>query len=219
MILEKLLTIDDGFRSIPVKSIKDSTLCCMLELYNNLFLNNCLDRMTIAVTLSSRLTSSAGKFLYVKDPFGHIKLSEIRMSSDYLLRLRHGPFELNGLTVSTPQEAFLIVFEHELCHALETLLYKNTGHSSRFMALANGIFGHTETRHKLPSRRQEAEKLGLRIGASVSFSYDGHILAGIVTYIGKTATVMVPAPCGTYRDKHGKRYEKYRVPLKNLSMA
>ena len=216
MILGKLLAGDEGFCSIPVRSIKGSTLHAMLELYDELFTNRCLTSMGIKVTLSSRLTSSAGKFVYVRGMFGRIKQAEIRMSSDFLLRLSEGPFELNGLSVSTPQEAFLIVFEHELCHALETMLYGQTGHSARFMALAKGLFGHTATRHKLPTRCQEAARDGLLIGSTVSFCYDGQELCGMVTYIGKTATVMVPCSGGSYRDRHGRRYEKYRVPLSRL---
>ena len=217
MILGKLLTSDDEFCSIPAEGIKTETRASMLRLYNDLFLNGYLNPMDIDVTLSSRLTSSAGKFLYTRGLFGRIKRAEIRMSSDYLLRLNEGPFELNGLTVSTPQEAFLLVFEHELCHALETMLYGKTGHSSRFMALANGLFGHTATRHKLPTRRQEAANDGLHVGSKVSFTYNGRELLGIVTYIGKTATVMVPSSQGTYCDSRGKRYEKYRVPLNRLA--
>ena len=216
MILGKLLASDEGFCSIPVRGIKSSTLQAMLELYDELFTNGCLRSMGIKVTLSSRLTSSAGKFVYVRGMFGRIKQAEIRMSSDFLLRLSEGPFELNGLSVSTPQEAFLVVFEHELCHALETQLYGQTGHSSRFMALAKGLFGHTATRHKLPTRRQEAADDGLHIGSRVCFTYDGHELFGIVTYIGKSATVMVPSSSGAYRDRSGRRYEKYRVPLSRL---
>ena len=138
------------------------------------------------------------------------------MSSDFLLRLDAGPFQLNGLSAATPQEAFLIVFEHELCHALETALYGQTGHSQRFLALAHGLFGHTQTRHSLPTRRQEAAKDGLLIGCRVSFPWQGAMLTGVVTYIGKTVTVMVPAPRGEYRDARGRRYCKYHVPPEHL---
>ena len=217
IILTELLSRDSGFCSVPVKSIAASTLSQMLELYDDLFLAGCLKRMAIRVTLSSRLTSSAGKFLYIRGMFGRIKQAEIRMSSDFLLRLNQGPFELNGLSVSTPQEAFLLVFEHELCHALETQLYGKTGHSSRFLALANGLFGHTATRHKLPSRRQEAAQEGLRVGMHASFCHKERLLCGTITYIGKTATVMVPSACGDYRDQKGNRYDKYRVPLSQLT--
>lgn len=217
-ILTRLCAQDEGFCSIPVMSIRDETLQMLLHLYDETFLGGYLQRTMncIQVTLSSRLTSSAGKFLCTRGSFWRIKSAEIRMSGDFLMRLNEGPFSLNGLSVATAQEAFLVVFEHELCHALETALYGKTGHSQRFLALANGLFGHTATRHSLPTRRQEAAKDGLLVGCRVSFSYKAETLSGIVTYIGKQVTVMVPASRGEYRDRHGRRYAKYRVPLDKL---
>lgn len=216
-ILTKLLQMDKDFSCIPAKGIEQNTLNTLLHSYDELFLDGCLKPLNIHVTLSSRLTSSAGKFLCVRKPFGRITQAEIRMSSDFLLRLSSGPFELNGLTVDTPQEAFLLVFEHEICHALELLLYGKTSHSARFMILASGLFGHQATRHKLPTRQQEAAQEGLLVGSSASFLYDGIEKTGVITYIGKTATVMVPSVHGTYRDRSGRRYEKYRVPLDKLT--
>lgn len=220
-ILTALCASDGGFCRTPVASVRQETLTRMLRLYDELFLAGLLGRKlpVLCVTLSSRLTSSAGKFICVRGPFGRIKEAEIRMSSDFLLRLNDGPFDLNGLSVSTPQEAFLVVFEHELCHALETVLFGQTGHSQRFLSLAHGLFGHTATRHKLPTRRQAAAQDGLIVGKTVSFSYQGKRLTGFITYIGKTATVMVPSPVGEYRDTAGRRYVKYRVPLSKLQIT
>ncbi|MBQ8618779.1 MAG: hypothetical protein IJ418_14880 [Clostridia bacterium] len=216
-ILSRLLAYDEAFCQIPAHGISRDTLNRMLELYDGMFLGGFLRKLNVRVTLSSRLTSAAGKFLFVRGAFGRIKQAEIRMSSDFLLRLDQGPFELNGLSVATPQEAFLLVFEHELCHALETALYGQTGHSARFLSLANGLFGHTATRHKLPTRRIEAAQQGLIAGMTVSFSHNGQSLSGVITYIGKMATVMVPDSKGEYRDKSGRKYAKYRVPLDRLS--
>lgn len=216
VILSKLLVSDDAFCAIPVKGISDDSLALLLELYDTAFFAGCLKRLNIQITLSSRMTSSAGKFIFVRGAFARIRQAEIRMSSDFLLRLMEGPFDLNGLRVSTPQEAFLLVFEHELCHAAETLLYGKTGHGERFLSLANGLFGHTATRHKLPTRRQEAAQNDLHIGKTVTFTYRARKITGIITYIGKTATVMVPSPYGQYRDRNGNQYEKYRVPLTNI---
>ena len=218
MILSKLLAADPAFCCIPVCGISQTTMDSMLALYDDLYFAGNLKRMQIRVTLSSRMTSSAGKFVYIRGAFGRLKQAEIRMSSDFLLRMEEGPYSLNGLSVATPQEAFLVVFEHELCHAAETLLYGSTGHSSRFLALANGLFGHTATRHNLPTRRMEAAQNGLRVGSRVSFIYREQELSGVVTYIGKMATVMVPSIRGEYRDKYGKRYEKYRVSLPQLKL-
>lgn len=217
-ILTALLATDEGFCSIPVKSLRKETLAAALAYYDRLFFSGFLSSSygQINVTLSSRLTSSAGKFIYSRSALHRMEKAEIRMSSDFLLRLSQGPFELNGLSVATPQEAFLVVFEHELCHALETALYGSTGHSSRFMALANGLFAHTAARHSLPTRKQEAAQNGLSVGKKVSFPYEGKQLTGLISYIGKTATVMVPSLRGAYRDKLGRRYTKYRVPLELL---
>ena len=72
IILGNLLAMDRKFCEIPVKGIATSTLDAMLKLYDELFLAGSLSRMGISVTLSSRLTSSAGKFLYVRGMFGRI---------------------------------------------------------------------------------------------------------------------------------------------------
>ena len=217
-LLAALLAMDEGFCCTPVKSLHPQTLRAALDGYDRLFLNRILSRAyeQLDVTLSSRLTSTAGKFIYTRNPARRLSKAEIRMSSDFLFRLNEGPFTLNGLAVATPQEAFLVVFEHEICHALETALYGSTGHSKRFLSLANGLFGHTQTRHSLPTRRQEAAQNGLTVGTRASFPYEGKQLTGLVSYIGKTATVMVPSLRGAYRDKLGRRYTKYRVPLELL---
>ena len=218
LILTRLCAQDEGFCTIPVQGIGENALAEMLRLYDELFLGGYLERAMgcLRVTLSARLTSSAGKFLCTRGMIRQIKSAEIRMSSDFLTRLDEGPFQLNGLSVATPQEAFLVVFEHELCHALETALYGQSGHSGRFLGLAKGLFGHTATRHSLPTRRQEAARDGLLVGSRVCFPVKESMLSGVVTYIGKQVTVMVPDARGEYRDRRGRRYTKYRVPLDHL---
>ena len=220
-ILTTLCAADEGFCAIPVASIRRQTLAQMLDLYDSLFFSGFLGRAYggIDVTLSQRLTSSAGKFMYVRGGAARLSRAEIRMSSDFLFRLSEGPFLLNGLSVATPQEAFLVVFEHELCHAAENALFGSTGHSSRFLSLAHGLFGHNDTRHSLPTRMQEAASEGLSPGVRVCFCYQGSVLREIVTYIGKTATVMVEDRSGAYRDRQGRRYSKYRVPLGHLTVS
>lgn len=220
LILSALCRMDQGFGTTPVRSIKVSTLAAMLEEYDRLFFHGELLRTygSLKVTLSSRLISAAGKFIYSKDRNARLTNAEIRMSSDFLARLEQGPFNLNGLTVSTPQEAFLLVFEHELCHALEVAIYGETGHSNRFLSLANQFFGHTKTKHKLPTRKAEAAKDGICVGAMCSFLYQERILKGQITYVGKTATVMVQSSTGEYRDTRGRRYSKYHVPLHCLNI-
>lgn len=217
-ILSTLLAMDAEFRAAPARGIQENTLLRMLEFYDTLFLSGYLSRTyhEIKITLSGRMISSAGKFVYTRNALSRMRYAEIRMSRDFLTRLDQGPFELNGLTVATPQEAFLLVFEHELCHAIEAGQYGTTGHSSRFLALANGLFGHTRTRHNLPTRKADAAKDGWVVGMQVSFIYQGKVLTGLISYIGKNATIMVPSLHGEYRDKRGRRYAKYRVPLHEI---
>lgn len=220
-ILTALLARDEGFACIPVRSILPSTLERLLRAYDERFLGGLLRRVfpSLRVTLSSRLLSAAGKFVYTRAPGQRPAQTEIRMSSDFLFRLNDGPFDVNGLCVSTPQEAFLVVFEHELCHAVQLALDGRTGHDARFCALARGLFGHTDTHHALPTRRAEAAQAGLSVGMPVSFPYEGRTLRGVLSYVGKTATVMVPAPRGPYRDRAGRRYDKYRVPMELLKKS
>ena len=217
-ILTSLCALDDGFARMPASSLEPETLQTMLRLYDAGFFGGLLSRAygELTVTLSSRLTSSAGKFIYSRSRLMRMRSAEIRMSSDFLFRLVDGPFLLNGLSVATPQEAFLIVFEHELCHAAETALYGSTGHSERFLRLAGGLFGHTGTRHSLPTRREDAAQNGLTVGSQVCFESQGKTFRGLLTYVGKTATVMVRDPRGPYRDRAGRRYVKYRVAIPRL---
>lgn len=217
-ILCALCDADEGFCQIPVRSVRGSTLDLLLREYDARFFAGTLrpSYAQLKVALSPRLLSAAGKFLYLPQMPPGKPSGEIRMSSDYLFRLEYGPFSLNGLTVSTPQEAFLVVFEHELCHALEAALYGRTNHGKRFMALVGRLFGHTTATHSLPTRRADAASHGIRVGMSASFSYQNQSLTGTITYIGKTASVMVPSPTGEYCDREGKRYTKYAVPLEQL---
>ena len=217
LILSHLTAADDGFSAVPVRSIKQATLDAMLRETDRSFLSGFLSGAYpgLPVTLSSRMTSAAGKFVYRKKQFRRAD-AEIRMSSDFLFRLNRGPFSLNGLTVQSPQLAFLVVFEHEVVHAVEYALYGRTDHASRFRSLAYGLFGHTDIRHSLPTRAQEQAERGIAVGSRVRFTAQGRALSGIVTYIGKTATVMVPSPGGGYLDRAGNRYVKYRVPLSLL---
>lgn len=218
-ILATLCQMDEGFACVPVKEVQMQTLRMLLHLYDSLFLDRFLQNRyaEISVTLSSRLISAAGKLIYARAPQKRLQKIEIRMSSDFLFRLRNGPFQLNGLTVATAQEAFLLVFEHELCHAVELALFGSTGHSRRFLMLANGLFGHTSVFHAMPTRQQEAAQDGIIVGRTARFSFQGRILTGRITYVGKSVTVMVPDTHGVYRGANGRRYTKYRVSLDQLS--
>ncbi|MBR1408485.1 MAG: hypothetical protein IJ573_06280 [Clostridia bacterium] len=211
-ILVRLMDADPGFASLPVRSVRASTLLLMRDEVDRLFLCGFLRKTygALPVSLSPRMTRAAGKFVYSRK-MNDYNSCEIRLSSDFLFRLSEGAFQLNGLSAHSPQEAFLIVFEHEVIHAAEYALYGATGHSKRFLALAGGLFGHTKAYHALPTRADEAAASGLVPGRGVLFLYEGRTMSGVVARVGKTVTVMVPDRRGDYRDAAGRRYRKFRV--------
>lgn len=203
----------------PVKTIPAEFWSALSRAYDHLFLQNTLTTLLpdLIVVPAPRMTSCGGKFC--AEMRGKTRTRcEIRMATDFLFRLTAGPFSLNGLTAQSPLEAFLIVFEHELCHALDLALNGTlSAHGAAFRTLARGLFGHTACRHSLPTRAAEAAQSGVLRGGRVSFSHQGRTLTGIVTRVGKSATVMVPSLTGDYRDARGKRYVKYLVPPDKLS--
>ena len=97
MVLSALCSADGGFCVVPVRSVQSTTLKLALRLYDQLFFQGFLGQAydEIAVTLSARLVSSAGKFLYMRGATRQRK-AEIRMSGDFLFRLTDGPFCSTG---------------------------------------------------------------------------------------------------------------------------
>ena len=70
-ILTRLCGQDEGFCTIPVSGMKEATLDALLHLYDDIFFEGYLTQSMgcLHVTLSSRLTSSAGKFLCTRGAF------------------------------------------------------------------------------------------------------------------------------------------------------
>ncbi len=199
----------------PICRLEPAVLAEMLRLYDELFFDGLFARRLpqLCVVGTPRMTRCAGKFCARVLADGTTDV-QIRMSTDFLFRLHEGPFSVNGIDACDALEAFQLVFEHELCHAAEWALYGAcSAHRSTFRALSQGLFQHRTCTHALPTRAQEAAALGIGVGAHVSFPFEGRTLRGIVSRVGKTASVMVPSPVGAWHDKRGRRYVKYTVPL------
>lgn len=81
LILSTLCASDNGFCTIPVSSVRKQTLNQMLRLYDELFLAGFLEKFygSIDVTLSNRLTSSAGKFIYTRNSTEQMSRVEIQL--------------------------------------------------------------------------------------------------------------------------------------------
>ncbi len=208
-------------RRVPPPRFPTAALPYLLAAYDASFLGGYLASrpQPVRISASTRMTRAAGTCTVTKQTRMPVSI-EIRMGIDFLFRLGEGPFEANGLTFDTALEAFLSVLEHELCHALDVLLHRKLGgHGPHFRTLASGLFGHTECTHKLPTRAEEAARSGVGVGRWVQFDFEGRALRGQVTRVGKTATVMVPSPSGTWHDRQGGRYAKYLVPPEDLTAA
>ena len=115
----------------------------------------------------------------------------------------------------------LLVFEHELCHVLEFLLFnKSSCKGKRFKTMANNAFGHTDSYHRLSTNRQiAAREFGFKMGDTVTFEFKERRLTGFLNNINKRATVLVPDKKGSLIDRKGIRYSKYYVPLAKLQAA
>ncbi len=125
-----------------------------------------------------------------------------------------------GLQCRDRLEALLRIMEHELVHLAELVTWDESSCSAyRFRKIARNMFGHTDTSHFLVTPREHAAAThGIRVGSIVWFDFDGRRFSGKVNRVHHRATVLVEDPSGRpYSD--GKRYQKFYVPLAQLSLA
>ncbi|MBI5529671.1 MAG: SprT-like family protein [Deltaproteobacteria bacterium] len=167
--------------------------------------------------LAPRMTNAGGKTYVFKTPGGGPKRYEIAIST-HLLFSNFGaggaPILVNGIECRDRLDALLRIFEHELVHLAELLLFGSSsckGH--RFGEIARRLFGHTEVTHRLPTTRHKAAvELGLRVGDRIAFEFEGRSYTGFVNRITKRASVLVEDP-GGMKFSDGKRYLRFYVPL------
>ncbi len=170
--------------------------------------------------LGKRMTRCGGKTTtWTKSRAHNQKQIEIAISP----RLLHESFDMQnealvtGVVCRSPLDAFARIMEHEMLHLLEMVLWNDSSCSKkRFKAIANGIFGHRESTHRLLTPSQIAQKRHqIAIGSQVVFKFHEKTLTGIVNRIDRRATVLVPNPAGQ-RYTDGKRYNKFYVPVSSL---
>ena len=225
--VSRLLTQSSpNIKNGDIKIISTADLKLLFDLYDKVFFGErfkTIFKGKLRFSLSRRMTRSAGKTLFPIDISG-IKPEnltiEIRMGVDFYFRhnLIEGSKNACGIKTTTGLEALQVIFEHELCHAIEYICFGQTNCSAeRFKTIAGNLFGHTESHHSLPTNTQIAhQKLGLKIGHNVSFTFEGKRLKGILYKINKRAVVMVRDKNGQFADSKGNRYAKYYVPLPML---
>jgi hypothetical protein len=164
-------------------------------------------RMTRAGGKTSRYTS-AGEVSY-----------EISIASSILFdgfRKMDRCVRVCGLECQNRLEALQRIFEHEMVHLTELLCWgKSDCAAPRFQDIAARFFLHRAHTHELVTRRERAAHSGIRVGALVTFTFEGLQLTGRVNRITRRATVLVKADDGAaYSD--GFRYRTYYVPIAHL---
>lgn len=205
-----------------IKKISTSDLELLFRMYDAVFFGNWFSggyKGKFKFSFSRRMTKSAGMTLCPKT-IGKLREEdvtiEIRMGVDFFLRYNEtsGGKSVCGIRTGSSLDALMLVFEHELCHAVEFILYgKSSCKVKRFKEIARYIFGHTGSYHALPTHRQIAGiNLGLKVGDRVSFNYEGGRYEGVIYAINKRATVFVKDKKGTFKDTRGARYSKYYIP-------
>lgn len=219
-----LLTEKSGnIKSETVSALSAADLDILFGLYDEIFFENWFKQSykgKLKFSVSRRMTRSAGLTRCPKN-IGSIRpedlVIEVKIGIDFFLHygMVEGSGMVGGIETGSSLEALQLVFEHELCHVIEFITYgRSSCKGKRFRTIAGNLFGHTESCHKLPTHRQIAfDALGLKIGDSISFIYDGRVLTGVLYSINKRATVMVRDNNGLLADRQGRRYSKYYVPL------
>jgi hypothetical protein len=205
----------------------------MFGLYDKEFFDGLLEQFLredhaypVGYRLSGRLTRSAGttvrRRFRIPVPGG----TEARV--DYTITIsttllfntfRHAgrPVSVSGRLVADRLEALQRIFEHELLHLAENLVWDQSSCSAdNFQQLSRRIFAHEAPHHELVTpREQAAVEHGIHVGDLVSFEHEGVGRVGRVNRITRRATVLVEDPTGRlYSD--GKIYATFYVPLSFL---
>ncbi len=202
----------------------------MFELYDEMFFGGMLGEMVreqskvgVKFRMSNRLTRSAGKTRRMVKGEGRRKEDvryEIVIGAGMLLdNFGEGRREAKacGLVCENRLEGLQRVFEHELGHLFEMLVWERSScKQARFKGLVGKWFGHLEATHELMTRREAVLRAyEVEIGDWVWFEFEGRRVEGRVNRITRRATVLAPSRDGRlYSD--GRRYEKYYVGVGDL---
>jgi len=211
-----------------------SDLALLFDLYDEQFFAGAVGRLVQATgapltfQFSPRLTRSAGltkRFAPRGRAAGPSRPGrfEIILSSALLFQTFtdvERTVRVNGVVCGDRLEAAQRVFEHELLHLVEMLLWGASSCAApRFRGLAQSWFAHTEARHELVTQQERARaRFDVGVGDRVAFRFEGAEYTGVVNRITRRATVLVESERGQ-RYTDGKRYLKFYIPLALLRKA
>ena len=228
LIYEELLRRSHHLDAGNFKSISSTDVASLFDLYDEHFFDGACRQMLgdapLRFRLSKRMTQAAGKATRLRQRDRRTKQTsteyEIAVSTTLLFQTFHDidrPIVMSGIECRDRLEALQRIFEHELVHLIEFLIWEQSSCSARrFQSIANRFFRHTEHTHQLITPRERAfTKFGVKAGSRVSFRLDGQHYVGVVNRITKRATVLVEDARGV-RYTDGKRYAKFYVPVGEL---
>lgn len=232
-IYERLTSDSPRVKAGNFTQIAPADLALMYELYDEGFFGGDLSRLVKAsgaplrFELSARLTRSAGLTkrygTRVKPgaPPAPATRFEIVLSTALLFQTFRDverTVRVNGLVCADRLEAAQRVFEHELLHLVEMLVWAESDcDGERFKGLAFDVFAHTQTKHDLVTQNERARaKFDLRVGDRVEFTFDGRPYVGVVGRITRRATVLVEDDSRGTPHADGRKYLKFYIPLPML---
>jgi hypothetical protein len=227
-IYETMLRDSPRLRQGNFTSIATADLSLLFDLYDATFFARDVRALLVAegapllFHLTRRLTRSAGttkRFAPRRSAGGAVSAVryEIAVSTTLLFQTFRDverTIRVSGIECHDRLEALQRIFEHELLHLIEMLIWGRSSCSAgNFKALAGHFFAHTETRHDLVTQHERAHaKFDLRVGDTVAFELAGQRYTGTLNRITQRATVLVESSDGA-RYSNGKHYRKYYVPL------
>jgi len=212
---------EGNFTQISVVDLK-----FLFDQYNKEFFSGLLEdlldkeeKSELSFRISSRMTKSGGstsKIVKQDQIIYKISISSYLLFQSFLNIKR--TIRINGIICKDRLEALQRIFEHEIIHLLELLLYGDSNCSSdRFNTLAKKFFLHTDNKHQLITQEETAYfKFGLEVGDKVSFEYNNKTYIGIINRITKRATVLVK---DNENSKHANKEGllKFYIPLSILN--
>lgn len=232
-ILNKRTKIAENMKAKTGKGFKEmlqhfssQEMVLLWKFYDEEFLSGWFSKNftgEIQFLFSRRLTKSAGITKCPRD-ISHSFNQKLHIQMIFSLNFfkpehwSNKKHDVCGILTHNAFEALQIVFEHECCHAIEFIhAGKSSCKKKPFKQLAFQVFGHTKSFHQLPIvREMYANPKGIRKGDKVLFKRKGIHTVGVVNSIQKGATVMVETIGGVYRDRYGRRYDKFWVPLEKI---
>ncbi len=223
---DSLLGQSRFIRQPNFNSIHPQDLQFLFHAYDRGFFDGQFDEApngrTLDFRLSPRMTKAGGSTVRVRNLVTGQVTYEITIASSLLFE-GFGEHDRGvtvcGLECSTRLHALQRIFEHELVHLGEQLCWGESSCSAaRFQGIAARWFLHRAHTHALVTRRERAAEVGIHVGSTVSFQFEGRRLSGRVNRVTKRASVLVADP-GVVLYSDGSRYRTYYVPIRSLSLV